>query len=148
MNFTPLLRTPHALDDPRSSGQGVTGFIQAVKYALQGWWEMRTHSNFMRQLVLAVLAVGFGVTFGLTSSEWAILFLTIGLVLCAEMGNSAIEETVNLMTREHRKEAKFAKDFAAGMVLLASVIAIIVGLFLFGPKLLAAIRYSLFAIRS
>jgi diacylglycerol kinase len=61
--------------------------------------------------------------------------VTIGLVLFAEMGNSAIEETVNLMIREHRKEAKFAKDFAAGMVLLASVIAIAVGFFLFGPKI-------------
>lgn len=112
-------------------------FIQAVKYALLGWWEMRTHPNFMRQLVLAVLAGGFGATFGLASSEWAILLLTIGLVLCAEMGNSAIEETVNLMTREHRKEAKFAKDFAAGMVLFASVIAAIVGFLLFVPKIIA-----------
>lgn len=135
MSFTPLLRMPHALNNPRSSGQGVTGFIQAVKYALLGWWEMRTHRNFVRQLILAAIALMLGAAFGFTSLEWAILFLTIGLVLCAEMGNSAVEETVNLMTREHRKEAKFAKDFAAGMVLLASVIALIVGVFLFSPKI-------------
>ena len=112
-------------------------FIQAVKYALAGWWEMRTHQNFARQLVLAVVAAGMGMLFDLTPVEWAVLFLSFGLVLCTEMGNSAIEETVNLMTLEHRKEAKFAKDFAAGMVLLASVIALVIGFFLFGPKIIA-----------
>lgn len=112
-------------------------FKTAVGYALQGWWEMRTHPNFVRQLMLAVFAIWVGVLIVFTLVEWAILLLTIGLVLCAEMGNSAIEETVNLMTREHRKEAKLAKDFGAGMVLLASVIAIGVSFFLFGPRLVA-----------
>ena len=112
-------------------------FIQAIRYAIAGWWEMRTHPNFMRQLALTVVAVGMGVMLDLTSVEWAVMFLAIGLVLCTEMGNSAIEETVNLMVREHRKEAKLAKDFGAGMVLLASVVAIAVGFFLFGPKIIA-----------
>lgn len=111
-------------------------FIKAVTYAWNGWWEMRSHPNFLRQLAIGLVAVIAGWWTGFTRTEWMIVSLTIGLVLCAEMGNSAIEETVNLMTREHRKEAKFAKDFGAGMVLLASVVAIAVGFFLFGPKLL------------
>lgn len=111
-------------------------FNNAIGYAVQGMYEMRTHANFIRQLILAALALLMGLMVGLTNIEWAIVWLAVGLVLCAEMGNSAIEETVNLMTREHRKEAKFAKDFAAGMVLLASVVAVIVGVFLFGPKIL------------
>ena len=59
-----------------------------------------------------------------------------GLVLVAEMANSAIEAMVDLITKERRKEAKKAKDIAAGMVLLASGLSIIIGVLVFGQYLL------------
>ena len=64
------------------------------------------------------------------------LGITILMVICSEMINTSLEEMVNLITNEHRKEAKIAKDVAAGMVLIASIGAIIVGLFIFTPYIL------------
>jgi diacylglycerol kinase len=49
------------------------------------------------------------------------------------MINTSIEEMTNLITREHRKEAKIAKDVAAGMVLVASACAAVVGFIIFLP---------------
>jgi diacylglycerol kinase len=52
------------------------------------------------------------------------------------MINTAIEEVVNLLTNEHRLEAKVAKDVSAGMVLLTAIGSIIVGVLVFAPHIL------------
>jgi diacylglycerol kinase (ATP) len=52
------------------------------------------------------------------------------------MINTSLEEMVNLITQEHRKEAKIAKDVAAGMVLIAAIGSVIVGIFIFAPYIL------------
>ena len=66
-----------------------------------------------------------------------ILGIMILLVISAEMINTAIEKMVDLITTEHRKEAKIAKDVAAGMVLVNSLGSVIVGLIIFIPHILA-----------
>lgn len=110
--------------------------IKSIKFALDGWREMiRRHVNFQRQLTVAVVALILGYVTGLSKAEWAVLFLTIGLVLSAEMANSAIEAVVDLITEERRIKAKIAKDIAAGMVLFTVMISIMVGVLLFIPKL-------------
>lgn len=65
-----------------------------------------------------------------------ILAITILLVILSEMINTSLEEMVNLITNEHKKEAKIAKDVAAGMVLAATVGSVIVGLLVFTPYIL------------
>jgi diacylglycerol kinase len=65
-----------------------------------------------------------------------ILGVMILLVICAEMINTAIEEVVNLLTNEHRLEAKIAKDVSAGMVLLTAIGSAIVGFLVFTPYIL------------
>lgn len=111
-------------------------FVRAMQFALAGLWEARNHPNFLKQLGIGAIALAGGVVLELSSIEWAVLIVIIGFVLSAEVGNSAIEEVVNLMSREHRREAKLAKDFGAGMVLLSALTSVIVGLFLFLPHLL------------
>ena len=63
----------------------------------------------------------------------SILGVVILLVISSEMINTAIEEMVNLITSEHKKEAKIAKDVAAGMVLVTSVGSVIIGFLIFTP---------------
>lgn len=69
-----------------------------------------------------------------------ILGVMILLVICAEMINSSIEQMVDLITIEHRKEAKIAKDVTAGMVLLTLLGSIIVGILIFLPHVLGYIK--------
>ena len=94
------------------------------------------HNNFRLQIVIGLFAVAAGFFFRLNFLEWMMLILTIGLVLIAEMANSSIEAMVDLITKERKQEAKKAKDIAAGMELLASGLAIIIGILVFGPYLL------------
>ena len=58
------------------------------------------------------------------------------MVITAEMVNSAIEKMVDLITKEHRQEAKIAKDVSAGMVLVTAIAAVIIGVLILSPYVL------------
>lgn len=112
-------------------------FLKSLGFALEGLSEMvSNHHNFRLQIVIGLFAVAGGFFFQLNFSEWMVLILTSGLVFLAEMTNSALEFLVDLITKEHRSEAKKAKDIAAGMVLLASGLSMVIGIMLFGPRLI------------
>lgn len=107
--------------------------IKSFSYALCG---IRTalhyEANMRIHTVSAILAIGYGVWVKLSGFEWIALSLTISLVLFAELINTALEANVDLVTKEHRPEAKLAKDVAAGAVLITSLNALVVGCLLFG----------------
>ena len=66
----------------------------------------------------------------------AILFLTIGLVISCELINTAIEAVVDLVTQDYHPLAKVAKDTSAAAVFVFAIIAVIVGLIIFLPKVI------------
>jgi len=87
-------------------------------------------------IIVGIVVLILGVVLGLTKYEMFSVSLLIVLVISAEMINSAIEEVVNLLIDEHNEHAKIAKDVGAGMVLLISIFAVIVGLFIFLPHII------------
>lgn len=89
---------------------------------------MRVH------IVAAVLAISMALMLKIQRIEWICLWGVIFLVLITESINTAIESTVDLLTKEFHPRAKVAKDVAAAAVLLASILAVIVGsLVLYNP---------------
>lgn len=68
-------------------------------------------------------------------SEIIPLWLAIGLVICIEAVNTAVETVVDLASQEVHPLARLAKDVAAGAVLWSVVIALGIGLWIFGPHL-------------
>ncbi|WP_245843792.1 diacylglycerol kinase family protein [Oceanobacillus rekensis] len=105
-------------------------------YAWNGIKEIyKTEYNFRIHLIAAVLAIVAGFTFHLSNMEWAIIVLVIGLVLMAELINSVIEKMIDYLKPEIHPSAKIIKDVAAGVVLITAIIALIVGLLIFLPKL-------------
>lgn len=94
------------------------------------------HANFQKQLAAAAGVLFLGYVTKLSRIEWMVLFLTVELVLAAEMANSAIEAMADLITEERRQKAKIAKDVAAGMALLTAIMSVIIGALLFLPKIL------------
>lgn len=83
--------------------------------------------------------------FTLTRTDWAILVVTSGTVIAAEIINTAIENAVNLASEAYNKFAEISKDAAAGAVLINAVFAVITGIIiLFQPKAFKAM-YEYFA---
>lgn len=97
-----------------------------------------THNAWLHLAFLAV-AVSFGFYFDITHIEWMLLILTGGIVLVAEAFNTAIEIDINLTSPEYHPYAKDTKDVAAGAVLIASIIAVIMGIMIFGTYILQMI---------
>ena len=91
-------------------------------------------------LILAGAASLLAWGLGFSTTEWALLALTIGMVLVAEAMNTAMEALTDLVHPQRHPLAKAAKDVAAGGVLMAAFMAVIVALFLFLPKLMAVFQ--------
>jgi len=111
--------------------------VQSFSYAIHGIKEafnkepnLRIHLLFAFGVIIAALLAGFNTV------EWAILLITIFLVISLELVNTAIESLVNLVSPEIKPEAKIAKDISASVVLLGAILAIVIGLILFVPKIL------------
>src|SRR5215217_1527192 len=119
--------------EPKKGQQGVArSFHRAyrgVSYAVRTQRNMRFHV-----LVSAVVLV-LSLFVGVSKLELAMLVLVIAIVLVTEILNTALEFTVDLVTREYHPLAKLAKDASAGAVLVASVAALAVGYLVLGDDL-------------
>ena len=71
--------------------------------------------------------------------EFIIVLVVIALVLISEVINTAIEKTVDLYTTKYNETAKIAKDVSAFSVLLTSIFALVIGLLIFGEKIITLI---------
>ena len=110
--------------------------IESFRFAFAGlWYALRTQRNTRIHLVIAAAAIAVGVWLELSFTQWAVLTLTIGSVLVSEMLNTVAETLVDLISPGYHPLAKIVKDVTAGAVLLAAIVAVIVGLLVLGPPL-------------
>ena len=117
--------------------------LQSFGYAWEGIvYALKYNQNLRIHFLVAILVTLLSVYFDINPFEMGILGITILLVIATEMLNTSIEQMVDLITIEHRKEAKIAKDVAAGMVLLTAVGSVIVGILIFVPHIFRLIHFS------
>ena len=120
---------------------GIPPPFQAAMDGIVFTFRTQRHMRFHLFAVLAVLLMGIVLRLGLR--ELLTLLFTISLVLIAEMFNSAIEATVDLVSPNYNPLAKFAKDIAAGAVLITTIFALVVGaLLLVGESRWEAIKIN------
>jgi diacylglycerol kinase len=98
---------------------------------------LRTQANARIHAAATILVVVAGFVSGISRMEWCAVVGAIGLVFTAEGLNTAIEAVVDLASPERHPLAERAKDVAAGAVLLAALTAALIGLLIFGPRVLA-----------
>jgi diacylglycerol kinase len=112
--------------------------LASFRFAFAGWWYMlRTQRNAWIHAVISTVVFVLGLWLGLGRLEWAILVLTVGLVWMAEFVNTALEAVVDLASPDLHPLAKVGKDVAAAAVLVGAGTAVVVGLLVLGPPLLA-----------
>ena len=107
--------------------------LKSFGYAFQGVAAcLLGERNFRIHTLAGALAIAMGSYYRLDGTQWAVLILTIALVLCCETVNTAVEAAVDLASPGEHPLAKLAKDCAAGAVLLAAAGSVGVGFCLFG----------------
>jgi len=111
--------------------------IKSVGYAFKGAvLLLKTEASIKIQFVIAVLVTIAGFYFNISTNEWVMQCLAIGMVMSAEGINTAIEEIANFMHPEHHKKIGLIKDIAAGAVFIAGIFAVIIGFIIYIPKIL------------
>ncbi len=102
---------------------------------------MKSERNLRIHLGMAVAVAALALGLHVDAQGWALLTLAIGLVITAELINTALERLVDIATNnEFHRVARDAKDTAAGAVLSAAVVAAMIGGFVFIPRLLQLIH--------
>ncbi len=115
----------------RSFLAGLLHALDGIKDALQKERNLKIHA------AATALVIVFGFLLNISRFEWMICILLFGLVIGAELMNTALELTVDISMPQRDPRAKRVKDTAAGAVLVVSLAAAAAGLIIFVPKLLA-----------
>ena len=114
--------------------------IRSFGYAFRGIATMlRTQHNAWIHAAAAVVVVGTGLTLSLSRFEWIALTLVIVAVWTAEALNTAFESLCDVASPEFHPKVERAKDVAAGAVLISAIGAVVVGLLVFGPKIVTSL---------
>lgn len=116
---------------------------KSFKFASQGFYKiLLSEQNIKVHIAITGLVIALGIIFRINYLEWSCVLLVIGLVLCTEIINTAIEKMLDYLypkdrrTPEQDRIVGVVKDTLAGAVLVAAVISVIIGLLIFLPYLL------------
>jgi diacylglycerol kinase (ATP) len=110
--------------------------LKSFVYAFEGvMFFIRFEAQATIHLIAIVAVLGAGYWFKISSMEWIAVVFAIGIVISAEMLNTAIEKLTDMVSPQINEQAKIVKDLAAGAVLIASLTAFIIGIIVFLPKI-------------
>lgn len=113
-------------------------FRRSFLFAVQGFrTAVRQERNIKVMLGGGAFAITMGVICGLDPLGWAIILLCCGTVISAELLNTAIETTIDLVSPEFHPLAGRAKDISAAAVWVLCVLVAIVGVLVFASALLS-----------
>lgn len=99
---------------------GVPRILDATKYSwqgLKGAW--LSEAAFRQELALAMVLIPLAFVLGGTTGEIAIMLLTLGVILMAELANSAIEAVIDRIGPEQHPLSMRAKDIGSALVFIA-----------------------------
>jgi len=110
--------------------------IKSVGYAFKGAYLLiTTESSIKIQFFIGIIMTVLGFIVNLSTTEWIIQILTIGLIMSIEGINTAIEEIADFIHPEHHSKIGLIKDLAAGAVFIFAIAATIVGCIIYFPKI-------------
>jgi len=114
----------------------IIGRLRSFKYAIRGMFLLiKTEPSVTIQFVIAIVMTILGFVLDISSVEWMIQLLAIGLVLVAESVNTAIEKLADFVHPKFHKDIGFIKDVAAAAPAFAALIAVIIGFIIYLPKI-------------
>lgn len=107
-----------------------------IRWAASGLCEfLKSEVHARIHLVAIMIVVAAGLFFGLTSLEWMLIVISIGMVILAEIINTVIEKMMDFVHPDFHPDIKIIKDMGAGAVLWVVLIAVVIGVIIFVPKI-------------
>ncbi|MCK5400946.1 MAG: diacylglycerol kinase family protein [Flavobacteriaceae bacterium] len=114
----------------------ITNRLKSIGYAFKGaFLLLKTEASIKIQFFIALIVTFAGFYYNISTTEWIIQILAIGLIISIEGLNTAIEEIADFIHPEQHKKIGLIKDFAAGAVFIFAIAAIIAGFIIYFPKI-------------
>lgn len=121
----------------KDKGNFITRYRKSLMHAIDGIWYLLTHEhNFIIILCAVVITTVAGFIYNISKSEWLFVVACFGSVFGAELINTAIEATVDLVTTKYNPLAKLAKDTASSATLVLCIMSLIGAFIIFVPKII------------
>lgn len=114
--------------------------LKSFKHAFRGILHATVNeANFRTQLAIVLVSVMAGFFYHIQLVEWIALVVVCGMLLSAELINTAIEEFIDHLIHEHHEGVRVIKDLSAAYVLTTALCALAVFLLVFVPKILSSL---------
>ncbi len=115
--------------------------IRSFSYAISGIVSLlRNEHNARVHFAATVAVVVLGILFKLAPAEWLFIVAAIGLVFITELLNTAIERLSDFVSPGKSEKIRLIKDYSAGAVLVAAITAVVIGGFIFIPKIVSLLK--------
>lgn len=109
--------------------------VNSFKYAIEGFISaLKRERNMKIHIAIMIITIVAGIILKISKAEWIVCIILFGLVISSELVNTAIEAVVDMITPYRDNKAKLAKDIAASSVLVLAIVAVVVGMIIFVPK--------------
>ena len=109
----------------------------SFKFAFNGLLSLlKNEHNARIHLLAAITALVLGLLLKINLHEWCFLIIVIGLVFLTELINTSLETVGDIVDPEWNERIRKAKDYAAASVLISAIISVVVGGFIFIPRIL------------
>jgi undecaprenol kinase/diacylglycerol kinase (ATP) len=115
--------------------------VKSFSYAFQGLKLIfKEELNARIHLVAKLGAIALSIILDISLQEWVAIIIAIGMVISAELLNTAIENLSDFSTTEHHELIKKTKDYAAAAVLVTAIMALVIGCIIFIPKIIEMVK--------
>jgi diacylglycerol kinase (ATP) len=117
-------------------------FLKSFSFAFRGvrLSFKKGEVNIKVHIIVSFATILISFLLNISTLEWIAIISCIGIVIAAELFNTAIEKLVDIISPEWDPKAGAVKDIAAGAVLVLSCMAALIGALIFLPKIIALIR--------
>ncbi len=110
--------------------------IKSFRHAFNGIFHaLLNEANFRAQIVIVIFAIIFGKLLKISNVEWALITLSMSLLLASELINTTVEEIMDHFVKHDNQIAKVTKDLTAGFVLINAIGSLIILYLVFGNKI-------------
>jgi len=110
----------------------VNEFFKSFVFALRGIRDgFKSEPNLRIHFLAGLVAITLGFIFKISTVEWAIIALTIFLVITLELINTVLEKTIDMVSPQITEKARVVKDMSAAVVLLGALASVVIAILIF-----------------
>ena len=112
--------------------------LDVIKYSVNGLvCYAKEGKSIIIYLVCSIIEIILGFLYHINGLEWILIICILGFILSVELINTAIEAACDAITKEYNPLIKVAKDCGSGATFILFIVAIILNIIIFAPKIYA-----------